>query len=79
VTRDLTTGYATADTIATMGGALAGALQGVDGIRSDWVAKARRVSSVDQEELALRLTNAALMKHEQEGKAHSLFERILVS
>ena len=54
-----------ADTIASMGGAIAGALHGVEGIRSDWVAKAKRVSSVDQEELALKLVHAALAKHEE--------------
>jgi ADP-ribosylglycohydrolase len=68
-----------ADTIASMGGAIAGALQGVDGIRSDWVAKARRVSNIDQEALALELASAALAKHGQESEARSQFERILVS
>jgi len=68
-----------ADTIASMGGAIAGALQGVEGIRSDWVAKAKRVSSVDQEELALKLVHAALAKHGRETEARSLFERIVAS
>lgn len=44
-----------ADTIATMGGAIAGAYQGIKGIRSDWAEKARQVSSVDQDDLAERL------------------------
>ena len=66
-----------ADTIASMGGAVTGALHGVKSIRSDWVAKAKQVSSVDQEELALKLAHAALAKHGREREARSLFERIV--
>ena len=68
-----------ADTIASMGGAIAGALHSVKSIRSDWVAKAKQVSSVDQEELALKLAHAALAKHGREREARSLFERIVAS
>jgi ADP-ribosylglycohydrolase len=66
-----------ADTIASMCGAIAGALSGVEGIRSDWVDKAHNVSSVDQSELAVRLVNVALVKHRHELKAHSSFEQLL--
>jgi ADP-ribosylglycohydrolase len=66
-----------ADTIATMVGAIAGALNGVKGIREDWVSKAHNVSSWDQRILALRLCQAALSKHEQETQARSRFEELL--
>jgi len=66
-----------ADTIATMVGAIAGALNGMQGIREDWVSKAHDVSSWDQQELAHRLCRAALSKHEQETQARSRFEELL--
>jgi ADP-ribosylglycohydrolase len=44
-----------ADTIGTMGGSIAGAYQGIQGIRADWIEKSQGVSSVDQDELAERL------------------------
>jgi ADP-ribosylglycohydrolase len=66
-----------ADTIASMCGAIAGALGGVDDIRDDWVEKAQQVSSTDQTELAARLANVALLKHRREQEAHSLFERLI--
>jgi ADP-ribosylglycohydrolase len=65
-----------ADTIASMCGAIAGALGGVGGIRDDWVTKAQRVASVDQEELALRLASAAWAKYQSEGEARSTFCQI---
>ena len=55
-----------ADTIATMGGAIAGAFQGVNSIRSDWVEKARRVTSVDQDELAERLIRTSQAKFDSQ-------------
>jgi ADP-ribosylglycohydrolase len=66
-----------ADTIATMVGSIAGALDGQEGIREDWIAKAHRVSAVDQRELARRLATAALDKHRQETQAQALFENLL--
>jgi ADP-ribosylglycohydrolase len=66
-----------ADTIASMCGAIAGALGGVDGIRGAWVEKAQKVSSADQSKLATRLANVALLKHRREGELHSLFERLI--
>jgi ADP-ribosylglycohydrolase len=66
-----------ADTIATMVGAIAGALNGTPGIRQDWVDKAHSVSSWDQRELARRLAAAAVDKHHQETQAQALFEGLL--
>jgi ADP-ribosylglycohydrolase len=66
-----------ADTIATMAGAIAGALNGVQGIREDWVTKAHSVSSWDQRELARRLCQAALSKHKQEVQTRDLFEGLI--
>jgi ADP-ribosylglycohydrolase len=60
------------DTIATMGGAIAGAYQGTSKIREDWVAKARQLTSVDQDELAQRLILAARAKFDsQESSRHA--------
>lgn len=66
-----------ADTIATMVGAIAGALGGVQGIRVDWAAKAHQVSVTDQRELARRLADTALCKHRETVQAHGLFEGLL--
>jgi ADP-ribosylglycohydrolase len=66
-----------ADTIATMAGAIAGALNGGQGIRADWVEKAHSVSSWDQRELARRLCESALRKHEQEVQARNRFEELI--
>jgi ADP-ribosylglycohydrolase len=66
-----------ADTIATMVGAVAGALGGIQSIREDWVTKAHQVSAADQRELALRLASAAINKHRQEMQAHALLESLL--
>jgi ADP-ribosylglycohydrolase len=66
-----------ADTIATMCGAIAGALGGVEGIRADWVDKAQKVSGTDQQELTDKLVNVALFKHRQETEAQSLFEHLI--
>ncbi|MFX0108714.1 MAG: ADP-ribosylglycohydrolase family protein [Candidatus Hodarchaeota archaeon] len=65
-----------ADTIATMCGAIAGALRGVEGIKPAWVEKAHRFASVDQEEQAARLASVALAKHETEGEISALFGKI---
>jgi ADP-ribosylglycohydrolase len=65
-----------ADTIATMVGAIAGALNGTAGIRADWVEKAHNVSSWDQRELARRLCQTALHKHQQERQARTDFEEL---
>jgi ADP-ribosylglycohydrolase len=65
-----------ADTIASMCGAIAGALGGVGGIRGDWVTKAQQVAGVAQQELAFRLASAAWAKHRAEGEARAAFEQI---
>jgi ADP-ribosylglycohydrolase len=51
-----------ADTIASMAGAIAGALRGIEGIPGEWVQKARRLSAQDQERLALDLARTAITK-----------------
>ena len=65
-----------ADTIASMAGAIAGALQGIDSIRSDWVDKALRVSARDQEELACALVSTALAKMARERAALVTLRRL---
>ncbi len=65
-----------ADTIASMAGAVSGALRGAEGIREDWSEKVGRWSAVDQRELARRLVRAAMAKHETEGEARALFASI---
>lgn len=63
------------DTIASVAGAVAGALRGVDSMRSDWVEKVRRVAAVDQEEMAENLAKCALRKLDiQEEVGQSLRE-----
>jgi ADP-ribosylglycohydrolase len=66
-----------ADTIASMCGAIAGALGGIEGIRSDWVEKAHNVSSTDQSALALRLAHVAMVKDEREREAHVAFRQLI--
>ena len=66
-----------ADTISTMGGAIAGAYQGVKGIRSDWVAKARQLTSVDQDELAERLIVTARAKFDSQESVRQAFAAIM--
>jgi ADP-ribosylglycohydrolase len=62
-----------ADTIATMGGAIAGAYQGISGIRTDWVLKADQLTSVDQHELAASLAHTAQVKFESQEPARRAF------
>jgi hypothetical protein len=59
-----------------MTGALAGALQGVDGIRGDWVEKALRVSARDQEGLARALVSTAVAKMARERAALDALRRL---
>jgi ADP-ribosylglycohydrolase len=65
-----------ADTIASMCGAIAGAFKGVDGIKPEWVAKAKRVTSRDQEALAENLAAVAVSKAERERKAAAVLAGI---
>jgi ADP-ribosylglycohydrolase len=65
-----------ADTIASMVGAMAGALHGVDGIPADWRQRALDNATTDQHELAMRLCRTALIKHETERAAGELLEAI---
>ena len=66
-----------ADTIATMSGAIAGALCGANLIKKEWRKKIRSICSVDQDELAEKLTRAAVKKHEGEVRSHALVQKLL--
>jgi ADP-ribosylglycohydrolase len=65
-----------ADTIASMAGAIAGALHGVGGIRSEWVEKANLLSGSVSVQLAEGLVGAAMRKAEAEQAAAALFGEI---
>lgn len=65
-----------ADTIASMCGAIAGALHGVGAIKKEWVDKAQQYASVSQEDLAMKLAEVAMAKWEREKEAQSLLESI---
>jgi ADP-ribosylglycohydrolase len=65
-----------ADTIASMVGAIAGALGGVESIRSDWVEKALSLAAVDQADLARRLCEVAISKAQREAAARVMIEQI---
>ncbi|HUX87428.1 MAG TPA: ADP-ribosylglycohydrolase family protein [Chloroflexota bacterium] len=66
-----------ADTIASMCGAIGGALQGVSAIKPEWVAKVNQYTSQNQEDLASRLVETALKKLGSERAAQGALERIL--
>jgi ADP-ribosylglycohydrolase len=66
-----------ADTIASMCGALAGALQGSKGVKASWVEKVNQYASQDQRALARALAETASKKHEREVAAHERFVRIV--
>jgi ADP-ribosylglycohydrolase len=65
-----------ADTIATMGGAIAGAFSGTGGIRADWIAKANAGTDVDQEKLAEDLARTAVAKYELETGEREAFAAV---
>jgi ADP-ribosylglycohydrolase len=65
-----------ADTMASMAGAIAGALRGVQGIKEKWVARIQQLSGVSQQDLAARLVRSALEKQRREQAAWRLFESI---
>lgn len=58
-----------ADTIASMGGAIAGALHGVAGFPPAWVTRVSEVSSLNQEEMATRLVQVTLRRAASERAA----------
>ncbi len=58
-----------ADTIASMVGAIAGALGGVEGIPAEWANKARRLCAQDQEQLALDLARTAIARQFDQSTA----------
>ena len=65
------------DTMAAMGGAIAGAFGGVGAIRPDWVEKVKRNADQDQEELARGLARAAAAKLERERSAAAALNALL--
>jgi len=66
-----------ADTIASMCGAISGALRGIDGIKPSWVEKVHSFASVDQRDLAERLATTAIKKYQAESAVRAAFERIV--
>jgi len=66
-----------ADTMAAMGGAIAGAFRGLEAIPKRWLEKAAAHAQVKQEELAEGLVEAAIAKHNSESAAASRFGRLL--
>jgi len=66
-----------ADTIASMCGAIAGALQGVAGVRHAWIERVNEVSSLNQEDLARRLCEVALAKAKCERQALDVLTALL--
>ena len=65
------------DTMAAMGGAIAGAFGGVGSIRPDWVDKVKRNADQDQEELARGLARVAVAKMERERAAGAALSALL--
>lgn len=66
-----------ADTIGTMGGAIAGALGGIEGVRPAWVEKLTRVSENDYEALSASLAETARKKAELEQEAAAHFHTLI--
>ena len=58
-----------ADTMAAMGGAISGALHGIEGIRPDWVERCNEQASVSQAVFAEQLVRVAQHKAELEQQA----------
>ena len=56
-----------------MGGVIAGACQGMAGMRADLVKKAWQLSSIAQDKLAERLILSAQAKFDSEALAHKRF------
>lgn len=65
-----------ADTIASMCGAIAGALQGVQGVKPAWVERVAQVTDLNQDELARSLAEVAVRKAAGERQALAVFDRI---
>ena len=65
-----------ADTIASMCGAIAGALNGADSIRQDWKDKVHEYAQTDQEELAEKLARTAIKKIATREESQALFRSI---
>lgn len=65
-----------ADTVASMAGAIAGALRGTCGIRKDWLERVRQSNARDQVELARALAETALAKRRSVEQASQLFAAV---
>ena len=65
-----------ADTIASMAGAITGALSGASNIPQNWVEKAMQVSGRDQQEMAQQLVDTANKKVVNERAAFDLLDQI---
>jgi ADP-ribosylglycohydrolase len=57
------------DTIGTMGGAIAGAYQGINEIRTDWVEKVQQVTDIDQDKMAEQLILTSRAKFDSQQAA----------
>lgn len=68
-----------ADTIATMSGVISGTYLWIDGIRKDWVEKARRFTNVDQDDLALDLASVTMKKLRTEQSSSDIIMQIAKS
>ena len=66
-----------ADTIASMCGAIAGALHGATAVRQDWKDKVHKYAQTDQEELAWKLAKVAIKKTSIREDAQRLFHGIV--
>ena len=65
-----------ADTIASMCGAIAGALHGAESIRQDWRDKVHQLAQTDQEEMAEKLAKTAIKKISIREDSQKLFHGI---
>ena len=62
-----------ADTIATIGGAIAGALRGKSALPADWISEVQEATPVDQDELASSLLSVL---HRRTGQAAAWAKRM---
>jgi ADP-ribosylglycohydrolase len=66
-----------ADTMAAMGGAIAGAFRGMDAMPARWVSKVAGLAQVPPETLAEGLVRAAISRHHAEAEAAGRFARLV--
>jgi len=65
-----------ADTIASMAGAIAGALGGAEAVPTEWADKTRRLCAQDQEQLALDLARTAIARQLDQSAAAQRLEML---